>query len=549
MYKIELKLDGEHLKTLAFAKPQKIREIIAEEEAIKDDVLIYKLDCEFSKSDVVIESDAKLDCITIKSTEGYGVYQDTAIFILCKAYNNLFSTQRKLIIEHSIGDGVFCEVIDYAFSQEEVDQLCAEMKSIVQAAYPIEKITMDPKQAEKVAAERNREDLIKNLKYRNIDIYKCGQYYDYFVHQLSDNTSVIREFELFYHSPGLILRYPRKGQTTIVDQFILPRNLFATHQEHDKWLNILDLHTVSALNRAIKDYRINELIQVEEALHEKKILDIADHISLKKDLKLVLIAGPSSSGKTTFAKRLSIQLRVNGIIPHIVSMDNYFLPRSQTPRNQEGDYDFESIRALDLTLLNQDLKALLNQEEIELPRYDFISGKREHSFQKLQLKEKDILIMEGIHGLNDELTAAVPFNQKLKIYVSALNNLNIDSHNRIPTTDSRKIRRMVRDHNYRGHSAEQTLMMWNAVRQGEDRNIFPFQENADFMFNSILTYELCVLKKYAMPLLSIVTQFCPHYLEAKRLIRLLDHLYNIQDDLVPSNSILREFIGGSVFSY
>ena len=230
-------------------------------------------------------------------------------------------------------------------------------------------------------------------------------------------------------------------------------------------------------------------------------------------------------------------------------MDNYFLPRKITPRKENGDYDFENIGALDLELLNNNLRDLLAGKEIELPKYNFITGNREKSYKKLQLRENDILILEGIHGLNDKLTSSIPFNQKIKIYVSALNNLNIDSHNRIPTTDSRKIRRIIRDHKFRGHPAEQTLEMWESIREGENKNIFPFQENADFMFNSILTYELAVLKKYGMPLLQSVTEYCPEYLEAKRLIRLFDHIYNIQDDLVPSNSILREFIGGSIFQY
>ncbi|RLC56242.1 MAG: nucleoside kinase [Candidatus Cloacimonadota bacterium] len=549
MFKIELKLDGEYVKTLAYAEPQTIASIVQGEESLPEGILIYKVDCQYLKSSTSIEADAKLDCVTINSSEGNAIYQDTAAFILCKAYFNLFSTRNKLVIEHSIGDGVFCEVLNYTFSSEDVENLSNEMMKIVQGAFPIEKISMDPKQVEKVVAKKNRDDVIKNLKYKNVDVYKCNGYYDYFLRQLADNTSVVKEFELVYHSPGFILRYPRKGQSRIDRKFTLPRNLFATHQEHDKWLNILNLHTVSALNRAIQDYSINELIQMEEALHEKKILDIANHISWKKDIKLVLIAGPSSSGKTSFAKRLSVQLRVNGIFPHIVSMDDYFLPRTETPRKKDGELDFESIRALDLELLNNDLETLLAGKEIELPKYNFVEGVRERSYKTLQLKENDILIMEGIHGLNDELTESVPFNQKVKIYVSALNNLNIDAHNRIPTTDSRKIRRMVRDHNFRGHSAEQTLMMWNSVRAGEDSNIFPYQENSDFMFNSILTYELAVLKKYAMPLLQSVNNYCPKYLEAQRLIRLLDHLYNIQDDVVPSNSILREFIGGSVFNY
>ena len=549
LFKVELKIDGEYFKTLAFAKPINIKDIISSKDFSEKRIITYKINWGYVSSNLQIDKDVKLDCVSTDSTEGQLIYQDTSIFILCKAFYNLFSKDNKLVIEHSIGDGVYGEIIGYTFTEKDVTKLRNETQNIVHQALPIVKINMTPVEAEKIALSQNRDDVVRNLKFKKINLYKCGEYYDYFLRQLADNTGIIKSFEIVYHSPGVILRFPRKGEKEIKKKFRLPRTLFATHQEHDKWLNILQLHNVNALNRAIKNYEITYLIQIEEALHEKKIIDIANQITWKKDIKLVMVAGPSSSGKTTFAKRLSIQLRVNGVFPRILNMDNYFLPWKETPKKENGELDFETINALDLELLNKDLKNLLTGKKIEIPKYNFLKGVREQSYETLQLKENEILIMEGIHGLNDKLTSSVPFNQKLKIYVSALNNLNIDAHNRIPTTDSREIRRMIRDHNYRGHTAEETLEMWDSVREGEDKNIFPFQENADIMFNSILTYELGILKKYVMPLLQSVSNYCPEYMEAERLMNLMDHVYNIQDDLVPSNSILREFIGGSIYQY
>ncbi len=549
MIKIELKINGDHHQKLTSAQPVKIQDIVSEELIREKQVIIFKMNHKYCTSEVLITENCTLECVSVYTTEGYTIYQDTSIFILCKAFWNVISKDQKLIVEHSIGDGVFCEVLNYTFTPEDVKKLEKEMHAIIKSGFPIRKESLKPDEARKLAEERHRDDFVKILKYKNIDMYHCGDYYDYFVRQLAENTSVVKSFELFYQSPGIILRYPRKGETEINTTFQLPRKLFTAHQEHDKWLNILDLHTVSALNRAVQDYTIKDLIQVEEALHEKKIVEIANQIQTNRDIKLILIAGPSSSGKTTFAKRLAIQLRVNAIHPIIVSMDDYFLPRSQTPRKKNGDFDFENINALDLELLNQDLAALLEGKEIELPKYNFITGIRDRSYTRIRLQEDNVLILEGIHGLNDILTSSVPFNHKARIYVSALNNLNIDAHNRIPTTDSRKIRRIVRDHNYRNHSADQTLCMWDDIRRGEDMNIFPFQENADFMFNSTLTYELCVLKKYTKPLLRGVAKFSKQYTEARRLIRILNHVYNVEDGLVPSNSIIREFIGGSIFNY
>ena len=550
MFQIEIKFDGEHFITKAIEEPQSIREIVGQELLIEKKVIAVISNAQFSTLDFIPQEASQIDCLTLDSDYGYRIYQDTAIFILMKAFYSLFQRQYTLEMEHSVGDGIYAEVFDdYVLSEEDVNRLKMEMQRLIEADLPITKEDMNRDDAEVIFRQHHRHDLQNNMHFRHVILNKCDGYYDYFCRELAESTGLIDAFDLRYHSPGLILRVPDRGETTLSKDFELKRKLFATHQEHDKWLSILGVHHVYHLNRAFHQHKINELIQVEEALHEKKIVHIAEDITSRKDIKLILIAGPSSSGKTTFAKRLSIQLRVNGIYPHLISMDDYFLSRHLTPRKENGDFDFESINSLDLEMLNSHMQKVLNGEQIELPKYNFIRGKAQPSGKFLQLHKHDIIIMEGIHGLNDQLTKSVPFNQKVKIYVSALNNLNIDSHNRIATTDSRKFRRIIRDAKFRGHTASQTLDMWDSVREGEDNNIFPYQESADFMFNSILTYELGVAKKYVQPLLEGIRQGQKNYIEAQRLLRILGHFENIHDGIVPSNSILREFIGGSIFEY
>jgi uridine kinase len=403
-----------------------------------------------------------------------------------------------------------------------------------------------------------REDLIKLFSNMDenaqVDLYRCEDYYDYSIRELVLNTNAIKGFDIKYLSPGLIIRFPDKNTLEISENFQMKHKLFKTHQLHDKWLNILKLHNVTSLNKRIKDksevFDIKKTILIEEALHENKIVEIASTIATKmKGIKLILIAGPSSSGKTTFAKRLDIQLRVEGLGTQVLNLDNYFVSRDRTPKKPNGEFDYESIHALDLDLLNSNLLDLMNGKEINLPKYDFKKGLSTISDKKMKLSKDDILIVEGIHGLNETLTESIPFYMKTKIYVSALNNLNIDSHNRIATTDSRKIRRIIRDSKYRKHSAEKTLSMWESVREGEDNNIFPYQENADFMFNSTLTYELGVLKEFAKKELRKIGENSPVYLEAQRLLKILSHFDIIDPKFVPLNSILREFIGGNIFDY
>ena len=550
VHTVNLLKNGIPFKRVEIKEGFTIKQMLQQEKIQDEDFIAYKIPGSYVFSEYEIEKDVTIDLVHFGTREGYRILQDSTFFVMMKAFNNIFPAKWKLVVEHSIGDGVYFEIFeDHVLTFDEVKEIKDEMKRIIQDDLKIEKIRVKPSEAEEIFTPLLRDDVIKNLNHHNLTIYKCGEYYDYYLRQLVERTSHIKDFDLIYHAPGIILRLPQRGKYRLEKDFRLPKNLFSAHQEHDKWLNILDIHNASGLNRIIEDYDISESIQIEEALHEKKIVNIAEQISRKKDVRLILIAGPSSSGKTTFAKRLSVQLRVNGIYPKIIGMDDYFVSRHLTPIKENGDFDFESLDAIDLSLLNNHLTNLLAGNSIELPKYNFVTGMAENSHRELQIKDNEVLILEGIHGLNDRLTASVPFNQKVKIYVSALNNLNIDAHNRIPTTDSRKFRRILRDSKYRGHTAEQTIEMWDSVRDGEDVNIFPYQENADFMFNSILTYEICVLKKYVLPLLKKINCYSNQYLEAKRLIQILQHVKSIDDGLVPTNSILREFIGGSVFNY
>ena len=549
MFKTEIKINDVHYKKIAFAKSFKLKEIITRKLIGEHKIVAVTVNHEYVNIDEVISEKSQINCITYFSHEGRLIYQDTAIFIMMKAFYRLYPTKR-FIIEHSIADGVYGEFTNGdTLSQQNTDELIQEMAAVVGEKIPIKKMSITPKKAKQIFESAGRKDILKEHQYKDFNVFKCGKYYDYFIRQLSFNTGCITSFSLLLHSPGIIIRFPMEKEMRVDENFVFPKMLFKTHQEHDKWLRILEAHNSYAINQAIEDFKISDFIQVEEALHEKKIMEIAKEISDNKSLKLLMIAGPSASGKTTFAKKLSVHLRVNGTTPRIIEMDNYFLPRNETPKKENGEPDFESINAINLDLLNNNLTDLLAGKEVKVPKFDFVTGTTSINDNVMKLGKNDVLLLEGIHGLNDTLTSAIPFSQKAKIYVSELNNLNIDWHNRIPTTDVRKIRRMIRDFNFRGHSVDRTLEMWESVREGEKQNIFRFQENADFMFNSTLTYELSVIKKHVLPLLKQVNKYSPNYLEAKRLIKIFSHFYNIPDELVPTNSILREFIGGSVFKY
>ena len=551
---IDLRLDGNKYRQIELESAKSIRDILKDTDIPADKILSFKIDhTQYVNEEFIPQHSMMIDCITFNHPEGSRIYQDSAIFILAKAVNSLLGIQHSLVVEHSIGDGVFCEVFGaQRWTEQDCYRVKEEMIKIVESDLPIEKITVPISEALEIFSTMGRKDVIKNLKYNyqdEVSIYRCGKYYDIFLRPLADRTGMVKEFDIVYQEPGFILRFPTGKECKLAQPFVLPTKLFQLHQEHDKWLDILGVHNIIDINKLTDNYDISEFILVEEALHEKKIAEIASSIVNDSKIKLILIAGPSSSGKTTFAKRLSIQLLACKAKPVVVSLDDYFIDRDKTVRKENGEYDFENIYALDLEFLNLQLTQMLAGQEVELPHYDFSRGIRRRSNVFVKLRENDVIVIEGIHGLNELLTSSIKAENKVKIYVSALNQLNIDNHNRIATTDCRLIRRIIRDYQYRGYTAIETIQRWPSVREGEDKNIFPYQENADFMFNSSLTYELGVLRKYAWKLLLSVPRTSAGYTEAQRLLALLSNIKDIPDSLVPYNSIIREFTNGSIFRY
>jgi uridine kinase len=551
---VDLRLDGNKHSMIETDETKAIRELLRNTDIKTKTILSYKIDhVQYVNDEYIPQQNTMVDCITYNHPEGRRIYHDSVIFILAKALNSLFGSQHNLVIEHSIGDGVFCEVFGtQVWTEQDCAKTEAEMRGIVEKNIPIDKIRVKTSEAIDIFSALGRKDILENLKYNYRDevaIYRCGKFYDCFLRPLADSTGMVSEFEIVYKSPGFVLRFPTGKDFKLAKPFKFPRKLFNLHQEQDKWLEILRVHNIIDINKLTDNYDISKFILVEEALHEKKIAEIVSDIVTKHEVKLILIAGPSSSGKTTFAKRLSIQLEASKAKPIVIGLDDYFIDRDKTVRKLNGEYDFESIHALDLEYLNLQLNQLLNDEEIELPHYDFSRGMRRRSNRIIRLLEDNVIIMEGIHGLNDMLTASIPESRKVKIYVSALNQLNIDNHNRIPTTDCRLLRRIIRDHRYRGYTATETMRRWPDVREGEEKYIFPYQENADYLFNSSLTYELGILRKHAWKLLLSVPRSSSSYTEAQRLLALLAHVNDIPDALVPYNSIIREFTNGSIFRY
>lgn len=552
--KIDIRLNGQEHSVIETQPQTPISQIIKKTNLDKSLILSYKINHSYYvNEEYAPDRDTMINCITAKDPEGYRIYQDTAIFILAKAMHTVLGDSHALVVQHSIGDGVYCEVLyTDVFTADDTERIKQEMQRTIDSDVPINKIEVSASDAIDIFNAMRRRDILTNLKSNfaeKVTVYRCGKYYDRFIRPLADRTGFIKDFDLVFQDPGFILRFPAGKEMQITLPFVLPKKVFALHQEHDKWLDILRVSNIADINCLIESYEISSFILVEEALHEKKIAEIAASIVKNKKIRIVLIAGPSSSGKTTFAKRLGVQLQASKAKPIVIGLDDYFLGRDRTPRKENGDYDFESIYSIDLEYLNQQMTALLAGETVNLPRYDFTRGIRRHSGRHVRLQEDDIIILEGIHGLNEMLTSAIPPENKAKIYISALNQLNIDNHNRIPTTDCRLLRRTVRDNQYRGYSAEETLSRWADVRDGEEENIFPYQENADYMFNSSLTYELGVLKKHAWKILHSVPSTSPAYTEARRLIRLLSYIRDIDDVQVPFNSIIREFTNGSVFRY
>ena len=499
-----------------------------------------------------VKKDGVLSFVTYGDSIGHKTMRRTAIMILIKSIRDVLGVKDVSFtkVEFAIGNGIFCTLRATQVTDDMVSRISDKFRQIVEDAVPISKKVYPLDEAIEIFRKQGMMDKVALLKYRRsseINIYKLGDFYDYFYGYMLPNTSYIDKYKIEKYHDGILITLPAK---TTPDKLIVsePREkLFNTMMLASDWGSMMGIENVGDLNNMVCEGRINEMILVQEALQESKIADIARKIFKKLDCKFVMIAGPSSSGKTSFANRLSIQLRTYGINPHPISLDNYFVDREKTPLNEDGSYNFECLEALDVEQFNKDMVKLLNGEKVEMPEFNFISGKREMNGDYLQLGKNDVLVIEGIHGLNEKMSYALPAESKFKIYISALTTLSLDNHNRIATTDGRLLRRIVRDARTRGASAKKTISMWDSVRAGEEANIFPFQEGADEMFNSAQIYELAVIKPFAEPLLFSISKDEPEYYEAKRLLKFLDYFVTVDSTMLPRNSICREFVGGSCF--
>lgn len=493
-----------------------------------------------------------VEFLDITSSSGNRCYTRSLFFVLCKAAHDLYPNC-KVWIDIPVSNGYYVYLdIERPVTLDDAGAIRRRMQEIIDAALPIHRHETTTEEAIQMFKELNQWSKVKLLDstgrlyttYYDIDGYK-----DYYYGALLTNTSQLYLFGLEKYYDGLLLRLPSPKHPDELGEMTRQDKMFGIFKEHHQWQDILGLRTIGDLNEIVKQNHFSELIMISEALQEKKIARIADEIKRRSNLRLVLIAGPTSSGKTTTCKRLSVQLAVNGIKPIGISLDDYFLDRDKTPRDEKGDYDFENLHALNLPLLNEQLTALFRGDEVELPRYDFPTGTSQKSGRKLRLNENEILVVEGIHALNPELTSQIPEEQIFRIYASALTTILLDNHNYIPTTDNRLLRRIIRDHKYRAVTAQETIRRWPSVRAGENKWIFPFQENADAMFNTAMLFELAVIKSQAEPLLEQVPENCPEHAEAYRLLKFLHYIKPIPETQIPPTSLIREFLGGSSFKY
>ena len=515
-------------------------------------ILLAYMDGKLKELFTPMTKDCHVRFVTLKEQAGYMAYKRTATLMFLKACEDLLGTgaTTKIALDYSIGNSIFCDfledrVIDEAFARS----IQKRMEELAKANLPITKRSLDTDQAAKYFDRigfKGKKELFQFRRESKTNIYSLDGYDNYFYGYMAPSTGYISAFLVSAYQHGVVLQIPKRKQTEEIVPFTPQPKLFHVMQRSREWTKTMGVDTVGALNDEITHGNINHLILLQEGLQEKLLADIADEI-VSKNKRIILIAGPSSSGKTTFSHRLSIQLQIAGLTPHPVSMDDYFLDRELSPRDENGNYNFETIASLDVDLLTKHINQLLDGEEIDVPSYNFITGKREYHGHKLKIGEKDVLVMEGIHGLNGTLTNEIPEDAKYRIYVSALNQINLDEHNRIPSSDGRLLRRIVRDAMTRGNDARETISRWDSVRKGEEDNIFPYQEEADVMFNSAQIYEIAVLKQYAEPLLFAVPRDCPEYQEAKRLLKFLEYFLNIPSEAIPKTSLLREFIGGSCF--
>ena len=539
-------------KVMEFDQPMTINELLKEEiENSEYTVVAAVFNNEYKNLESIIEEDGKIELIDISSKEGMKVYRRTLVYIVGKAFENL-CPDKKMEVNYQLSNSMFCDLIDEEVTDEFLEELAQEVRRIVKEDLPIRQVIMNREEATKFFNETqsSKGRLQLDLEGNNeIFMYYCEDYYNYCYGTLANRTGIAKIFEIVKYNDGFLIRYPSQNDPERMPKFVKNKKLAWAMEEYDDINKIMKIERVYRINEAIKEGTIKDIILLAEALHEKKIAKIADNIAKNKNIKMVLIAGPSSSGKTTFAQRLGIQLKLNRIKPVTISVDNYFVERKDTPRDENGEYDFECLEAIDLELFNDHLTRLLNGEEVEMPEFDFFDGTKRYNGKKLKLEKDEVLVIEGIHCLNDKLTSKIPAEQKYKIYISALTVLNLDRFNRISTTDTRLIRRIVRDYQFRGYSAKHTIASWNKVNEGEKKNIFPFQEESNFIFNTSLVYEIGALKPIIMPLLKEITKEDPEYAEASRLMNMLKYFEEIPKEYVPNNSLLKEFLGGGDFKY
>ena len=526
---------------------------LAKEFTFARPILLAKQDNQLREMFNQLTDDCTVEFLDISDPNGYRAYQRSSSFLMIYAAKKILPDAR-IVIAHSINKNYYCELLDNE-AQPITDKLLEEIEKIMSDAVmkdlPIEKLALPLEKGLRLAEEYGMHDKVELLKYRRtsyVNFYRLDGVYDYFYGPMVPSTGYLGAFKLTKRSKGFLLQFPAASADYQLTDAAPNTKISEVFEESSTWARVLKIDTVGSLNSKLCSAGISEVIRVTEALHEKKIANLSDQI-MRDHKKIVLIAGPTSSGKTTFAARLSVQLRVNGVRPYVISLDNYYINRDQTPKDEHGNFDFETIKALDVEQINQDITALLKGQTVLLPTYNFLTGQREYKGHYLTLEPDDVLIMEGIHGLNEAIGKGISRDDTFRIFISALTQLNIDDHNRIPTTDTRLVRRIVRDYQFRGYSADGTIEMWPSVIRGEAKYIFPFQEEADAFFNSALVYEMCVLKQFAEPLLFGIDKDRPTYTEAKRLIKFLDGFLGATSELVPPNSILREFVGGSSFSH
>ncbi len=517
------------------------------------DIILARVDGKLTELTKCMEYDGEVEFITTGDMTGNKTYKRTVCLVMQKAFEDVIGKDliRRLTVQYSLDKGYYCELdASEPLTEDLLKRVKAQMHAIAEEKIEIVKKTVPKREAMEIFRECRMYDKMHLFQFRrssSVNIYMLDDTIDYHYGYMAPDTSYVRYFDLYLYDEGFVLQFPDHEAPETVEAFEPPAKLFNVLKQSARWSELLGVRTVADINQVIADGDFFDLVLVQEALQEKKIAEIAEAI-VSQEKRIILIAGPSSSGKTTFSHRLSIQLRAHGLKPHPIPVDNYFVDRDKTPLDANGKPNFECLGALDLEGFNRDIQGLLEGQEVELPVFNFVTGKREMHGQKLQIGSHDVLVIEGIHALNDAMTYSLPPESKFKIYISALTQLNIDEHNRIPTTDARLIRRLVRDAAKRGTSAARTIGMWQSVRRGEEENIFPYQEGCDVMFNSALIYELAVLKQYAEPLLFSVRPDQPEYEEAKRLLKFLDYFLGISSENIPNNSIIREFIGGSCFN-